>query len=119
MRWLTLLALVACGRPIPSTVADGCYNLAVALCDRHTACGTLSGSTGDCRSAAVASCCVGAECAAPVAACKDESAKTCCADAACNPAGINVTVFDKCEAGIRALSCGQLAAALKPTACVN
>jgi hypothetical protein len=119
MRWLTLVALVACGRPVPPTVADGCYNLAVAVCERHATCGTLKGTLGDCRANEVAACCQGAQCAIPVTACKDSEAKTCCGDAACSPQAINVTLFDKCEAGIRALTCGQLAAALTPTACVN
>jgi len=123
MRSLSVaVLLVSCaGNPPPETLADACYGLAVTLCDRHQSCGTLTGSIGECRTAGVNACCAGADCAAPIRECK--SGKTCCTDAKCTATALDLghveAVFGACDSATRALSCGQLAAGLQPSACAS
>lgn len=120
MRWPLLLValLLGCGgRPLPATLSDGCYNVGTALCDRHQQCGTLSGTAGQCRSSFVAGCCAGTDCSRPVAMCTN-GVTTCCATAQCNVIAVDVGVFDRCEAGVMQLTCGQLAAGLVPSGCL-
>jgi hypothetical protein len=115
MRALWLL-LLACGHPPPSTVADGCYDAADALCQRVSSCGVLTGSIDSCRTSAIASCCQGDACKRPVTQCKTGLVE-CCLPPNCTTA-INVDVFTACEAGIDKLSCGQLATGQVPLGCV-
>lgn len=116
MRLFALVVLVVgCGRPMPATLSDGCYNVGVALCDRRQACG-VSGVSGDCRSAFVATCCAGVDCARPVKTCA--SGTSCCGNAACDVVAVDVGVFDRCENSVRQLTCGQLAAGLVPSGCI-
>lgn len=122
MRYVLLLAICACGRPPPATLADACYDLASTLCDRMQQCGTLTSTAGQCRTDGVAACCAGADCGAPVRECKNGVA-TCCADASCTQVAVDsarvAQVFDGCNAAIRNLTCGQLAAGLRPSACAS
>lgn len=99
MRYLLPLLLIAgCGPSRPATLSDGCYEIASSLCDRLSQCGTLTGTIARCRSDGVASCCTGADCSK-----------------ATNDAAVQF--FSDCDAAIRGMSCGQLAAGLQPNAC--
>jgi hypothetical protein len=117
MRALLVVVLLSCGgRQIPPTLADGCFNVGSALCDREQDCGTLRGSLGGCRSDFVTACCAGVDCSRPVAMCSS-GVTSCCASAKCDVVAVDVGVFDRCENGVRQLSCGQLAAGLVPGGC--
>lgn len=118
MRIAWLLLLVACGgAPPPATVADACYLWATTVCGRLNECGTLVGTMSKCTADNVAACCSGPLCAQPVAECKT-AAKTCCADSKtpCT-VGLSLAYVQGCDAAFRGLSCGQLAAGLRPAAC--
>lgn len=94
--WLVLV-LAGCG---PATVADGCFELADVICTKLDSCGALNGETvGECRSEGTASCCRSVDdCSRPP-----------------KPAGVeNVR---RCQAEIRAMTCGQVAGGLIPAAC--
>jgi len=115
MRYLVLLAL-ACSRPMPATISDGCFNVGVAFCDKGAKCGTLSDVT-KCRSDFVVQCCAGNDCSRPVRDCP-KAGTMCCATDQCDVIAVDYAIFERCEAGVTQLTCGQLAAGLVPSGCL-
>jgi hypothetical protein len=107
MRRLALL-LLACSRPIPATVADGCYELSGVICDKEAACN--AGGGAGCQTAETQLCCANHDCTQPVADCAP-GVRQCVA-------GFSVHVFWDCEDAINAMTCGEVAGGLIPRACV-
>ncbi len=115
MRIAWVVLVMGCGPVLPETAADGCYNVATTLCDRLATCGTLKGSTADCRADGVRACCGTSDCSRPVLRCT--SGTSCCADTNCRVVAVDASVFENCDEGIREMTCGQLAAGLAPRGC--